>query len=71
MHEGTVTVIITVFLENGDPDEMIETLTKMGYEPRQYMTGDIVRFYSVTLFKDDLIFLKLLSIPGTDIYIKR
>ena len=71
MQEGTVTVFITVVVENDDPDEMIETLQKMGYEPRQYRTGDVVRSYSVTLFEDDLIFLKLLSIPGSTIYINQ
>ena len=69
MQEGTVTVFITVVIEEDNPDEMIETLNRMGYSPRQFSTGNRVRLYSLDMFEDDLIMLKLLSIPGAEIYI--
>ena len=71
MQEGTVNVFITVVVADENPDEMIEILNKMGYNPRQYSTGNQVRSYSVDMFEDDLIMLKLLSIPGAQMYINQ
>jgi hypothetical protein len=68
MREGTVNVFIVVVIKD-DPDEMIEVLTRMGYTPLQYQTGDLVRTYSLNMLEDDLIMLKLLSIPGAQMHI--
>lgn len=69
MPEGTVKVFIIVVLGEGDPDEMIDILTRMGYEPHQFKFSDNTRAYSADMYEDDVIMLKLLSISGAQIQI--
>lgn len=66
MHNNRITTFIVVYVDDFEnPDEVIEILISLGYEPHQFKSSSHVRYYMVDMHPDDITYLRLKGVQCT------